>query len=98
METKDLTKEKILSILRERKDILEKYKVKRIGLFGSYANNKADKDSDIDLIIDFELSSFGKNFDGLFEIYMELSSFLENLFGKPVDILTPASIEGIRIK
>jgi len=33
---KILTTEKIINLLKTNKDVLEKYKVKRIGLFGSY--------------------------------------------------------------
>jgi predicted nucleotidyltransferase len=33
---KELTNKEIMSLLKKHKDLLKKYKVKRIGLFGSY--------------------------------------------------------------
>jgi len=95
---KFLTTEQIINLLKTNKDVLEKYKVKRIGLFGSYVKGEQKKKSDIDLVVEFDLPAFGKDFEGLFDVFMDLSSYLEDLFGKKVDILTPASIESIRIK
>ena len=92
---KILTNEEIINLLKANKDVLEKYKVKRIGLFGSYVRGEQKKRSDIDLVVEFDLSAFGKDFEGLFVVFMDLSSYLEDLLGKKVDILTPASIESI---
>jgi len=49
-----LNKEKILQFLRRNKNKLNKYGVKKIGLFGSYVKEKDIKGSDIDLIVKFE--------------------------------------------
>lgn len=95
---KFLTAEEIVDLLKTNKEALEKYKVKKIGLFGSYVRGEQKKKSDIDLVVEFDLSAFGNNFEGLFDVFMDLSSYLEDLFGKKVDILTPVSIESIRIK
>ncbi|MBE0496988.1 MAG: nucleotidyltransferase family protein [Campylobacterales bacterium] len=47
-----MTKEEILTFLREHKDELrQKYAVTEIGLFGSYARGTAHQNSDIDLAI-----------------------------------------------
>lgn len=53
MKNKVLTSKEIISILSEKKNILERYTVKKIGLFGSFAKDKQDKNSDIDLIVEF---------------------------------------------
>ena len=95
---KILAVEEIINLLRANKDVLEKYKVKRIGLFGSYVRGEQKKKSDIDLVVEFDLSAFGKDFEGLFDVFMDLSSYLEDLLDKKVDILTPVSIESIRVK
>src|SRR4030043_219276 len=95
---KDFKSKEILDMLRENQNILEKYKVKRIGLFGSYAKGNQKRESDIDLLVEFDMTAFDENFRGLFDIFMDLSSYLENLFGKKVDILTPVSVDSIRIK
>lgn len=49
-----LTSDKILKIINENKDTIKKFGVKNIGLFGSYAINKQKKESDIDLLVEFE--------------------------------------------
>jgi len=94
----NLTKEEIFRQLKEHQDILKKYNVKRIGLFGSYARGEQTATSDIDFVVEFDLSKFGENFKGLYEAFIELSDYLENLFGKKVEILTPSGVESIRIK
>ena len=48
-----LTKETILSRLKELKPSLYKYyAVKEIGLFGSFSDNTNNEESDIDLIVE----------------------------------------------
>jgi len=86
---KPLTKDEILDAIRKHRDILLKYKVREIGLFGSFVRGEQEDRSDIDLIVDFEEPSI--------ENLMGLSSFLENLFGRKVEILTPAGVDSIRI-
>lgn len=98
MKTKNLTKEEVIKRLRENRRVLLNYGVKRIGLFGSFVRGEQERKSDIDLVVEFDQSLFGKDFKGLFDAYMGLSSFLKNLFGRKIDILTPISIKTIRIK
>ena len=86
---KYLTKDEVLDAIRKHRDILLKFKVREIGLFGSFVRGEQEDRSDIDLIVDFEEPSI--------ENFMGLSSFLENLFGKKVEILTPAGVDSIRI-
>ncbi|MCJ7444144.1 MAG: nucleotidyltransferase domain-containing protein [Methanotrichaceae archaeon] len=63
-QNKVLTKEEIFDALRKHGDILLKYKVKEIGLFGSFVRGEQDDRSDIDLIANFEEPSID-NFMGL---------------------------------
>ena len=86
---KILTKDEIFDALKKHRDILLKYKVKEIGLFGSFVRGEQGGKSDIDLFADFE--------DPSIENFMGLSFFLEDLFGRKVEILTPAGVESIRI-
>ncbi len=87
-----LSKNEVIKLLRENMDEIKKFGVKRIGIFGSVARDEANEKSDIDLVVEFEegKATF-KNFGGLIE-------FLENLFHRDVDVLTPGGIESIRIK
>jgi len=87
MEKKELKK-----LLRNHRKELEKFGVKRIGIFGSFARNEATDKSDIDLVVEFEKDRGGM------KDFVELIDFLEKLLGKSVDLLTPGGIEAIRIK
>jgi len=74
-----MTKEYILDFLKAHKDELkENYKVLEIGLFGSYAKNKADENSDIDIVIKSENKDFFLRED--------LREYLQMHLKKPVDI------------
>ena len=73
-----MTKEEIILFLKTNKSKLQNsFKVKTIGLFGSYAKDKATQDSDIDIIVDMP-----STFDG----YYNLKEYLESAFGKKVDL------------
>lgn len=75
-------KEKILNFLSNNKEKLTiEFGVNSIGLFGSYINNIQNRESDIDILIDVK-DSF-KNY----KYYIELKRFLENNFGKKVDLV-----------
>jgi predicted nucleotidyltransferase len=85
-----ITREQIIRILGEQRTYLRnEYSVEKIGLFGSYGKGTAYASSDIDLVIEFALP-IGFRF-------VELAEYLETLLGAPVDILTPAGLEGIRV-
>ena len=91
-------KNQIIRKLKQHKADLEKFGVKRIGLFGSFVRGKPNPKSDIDLIVEFDHNQFGKNFHGLFDAYWHLNEYLEKILVKKVDILTPAGLDSIRIK
>ena len=75
-----MTKQKILKILKEQKEIIHtQFSVSKIGLFGSYAQNRQTPQSDIDFYVEFEKKSFN-NLAGLWV-------YLEELFHKEVDII-----------
>ncbi|MFH1564067.1 MAG: nucleotidyltransferase domain-containing protein [Nitrospirota bacterium] len=81
--------DKILDILKGNKEILKKYKVKKIGLFGSYLHGEQKNRSDIDLIVEFNEMAFDKNFTGYANNFDSLLSFLKkNLKKKKIDLLT----------
>lgn len=69
----------ILDFLRDHKQELhEKFGLKKIGLFGSYAKDEATDESDIDIAIDTEKKDFFAR--------EELREYLESNLKKPVDI------------
>jgi len=69
-----LTKEEILRILQDKKETLTQCGAKKIGLFGSYSTGLQNKDSDIDILIDYNTGQ--ETFDNLMTIY----DILENTF------------------
>lgn len=81
------TKAQVLSILKEYQPELYRLGVRRCGLFGSFVRDNAIHDrSDVDILVTFEPSQ--KTFDN----FMKLSFFLEELFGRSVDLITIESL------
>ena len=87
-----LSAEKIMEKLEENKRTIKSFGVKRIGLFGSFVRNEQKDTSDIDIVVEFERGM------ATFKNVSKLVDFLESLFGRKVDLLTPDGIESIRIK
>jgi len=74
-------------ILQAHKNyLIEKFGVIEIAIFGSYARGEQREDSDVDLIVDFKEG--WKTFDN----YMNLKFYLEELFGKKVDLVIKSAI------
>lgn len=71
----------ILGTIARNMDTIKKYGVARIGLFGSFARDTNNEESDVDILVDFN--------DGYVNIdnYMELKFFLEDLFKRKVDLV-----------
>ena len=86
-----MTQQKVIDILRDKLQYLKtNFGVKKIALFGSFATKKAQKTSDVDIMIEFQ-EPIGLKF-------MDLAEYLEKVLGRKTDILTPEGIKGIRIK
>ncbi len=60
---KHLDSNAILNTLEQHKDMLRKFGLKRIGLFGSYLKGKNKSRSDIDFIVVFDKVSFDNYMD-----------------------------------
>ena len=82
-----VTYEKILKKIEENKETVRKFGVRRIGLFGSYVRDEQQKESDTDILVEFEKGE--KTFDN----YMDLKFFLEDLFGCNVDLVIKEAIK-----
>jgi uncharacterized protein len=81
-----LNKKEILQKLSAHKKELVNYGVLEIGLFGSYARNEVNPESDVDLLV--ELAKEKKTFRN----FMALSYYLEELLGKKVELITKQSL------
>lgn len=89
---KKLTADEIISILKEHADVLKRHKVKKIGLFGSYARGGQKKKSDIDILVEFDDKAFDKNFTGYSDNYDDLSLSLKKLLGRKIDLVSDEMI------
>lgn len=72
----------IQDIVRLVKPVAEKYRVKAIYLFGSYARGEADEDSDLDFLVfggeDFKLTMIFALAEELREILKKMWMFLKS--------------------
>ena len=81
----------IKNILEEhREELREKYKVKKIGVFGSYVRGEQNEESDLDVLVEFD-APVGFEF-------IHLADFLEEVTGIKVDLTTPDGIKPNRWK
>ena len=64
----------------------EKYHVRGFLLFGSYAKGEQTEQSDIDLLVDFQ------QIIDMFDMF-DLQEYLQNLFGKKVDLGTKKGLK-----
>jgi len=82
-----INKEDILTKLKNLKEeIKTMYKVKTIGLFGSYVINKQKDTSDIDFLVEFEDDA------DLFHL-LGLSRYLEEVFNTKADVISKPSLK-----
>jgi len=80
------TKKDILRTLKALKpELLIPYKVKEIGLFGSFVREEQGEASDIDVLVDFQE-------DASFFDLVRLGLFLEEKFNRKVDIIPKESL------
>ncbi len=78
--------QEIIKIMKEHKEELKKkYKIKKIKIFGSYARGEQKERSDIDIIVDFEVTPT------LIEL-IRLEEEIERILGIKVDLLTEKGI------
>ncbi len=77
----------ILNVLKKDLAYLnEKFKVKCIGIFGSYVRGEQTKTSDIDMLVEFDAPV------GFFK-FIELEDYLSEKLGVKVDLVTPDALK-----
>jgi len=73
--------EEMIEIIKQhRHELEERFKVKSIAIFGSYAREEQTSQSDVDIIVEF------KEPIGL--LFIHLADFLEEILETKVDLLT----------
>src|SRR5438874_13132547 len=79
-------KSELLKRIRDNSQNIHSFGVKRMGIFGSFALDKADENSDVDFFIEFERDK--KTFDN----FIELSFYLQEITGRKIELITPQSL------
>lgn len=79
------TRQEILNLLEKNRDRIKSFGVTEIGVFGSVARDEQTEASDIDVLVELEKKTF--------DAYMNLLFFLEDLFGRKVDLVMKGTIK-----
>ncbi len=80
-----MTSHEIVKKLEENRDSIKGFGVRRLGIFESYARGDQSETSDMDFLVEMDSASFDNYFD--------LKCFLEDLFGRSVDLVTADTIK-----
>lgn len=79
----------IIDILKKHEKELKKtYGIKKIGIFGSYLRGEAKKESDFDILVEFEEDA---NI-GLLK-FVEIENHLSDLLGVKVDLVEKSALK-----
>jgi predicted nucleotidyltransferase len=82
-------KQEVIDIMRSSKpEIVSRYGVQKLGLFGSYVHDRQRKRSDIDILV-----SFGRDID-LFD-FLDLREFLETRLHHKVDLVMESALKPV---
>ena len=79
--------DKIIKILRRNKPVLKtQFKVKKLGVFGSYVRGRQKRNSDVDILVEFS------QIPGFFK-YLNMEDRLSSLLNKRVDLVMKGSLK-----
>ncbi|MGD8405684.1 MAG: nucleotidyltransferase family protein [Anaerolineales bacterium] len=78
------TRDDVVTRIKSNRHALKRYGVTSLALFGSAAKNKLQKGSDIDILVQFNQSTWAN--------YIGLKFYLEDLLGREVDLVTPKAL------
>jgi hypothetical protein len=79
---------KIMSkIQANRQELVERFSVRRIGIFGSMATMHANEQSDVDILVELN--------EPTFDHYMELKFRLEEILGRDVDLVLKDALKAM---
>ena len=77
------------TIGEHREELISKFMVKEIGIFGSYVRGDQDETSDIDILVDYSDEHIS-----LFDV-LELKYYFEELLRLKVDIVTREALKPV---
>lgn len=76
-----LTPDQITEKIEKHADSIREFGVQRLAIFGSHARGDAGPGSDLDFLVEFEKGR------GLYDDYVGLLHFLEDLFEKEIELV-----------
>jgi uncharacterized protein len=81
-----MDREAILTLLRNHSPELHKLGIRSLSVFGSVARGEISSDSDVDLLVEFDLPL-------TFDRYIQAKFYIEDLLGRPVDLVFPDTLK-----
>lgn len=81
-----LTHEMVAASIQTNLIRIKSFRIKSLELFGSVARNEATSSSDLDFLVEFDGPA-------TFDRYMDLKFCLEDLFNRPIDLVTKRSLK-----
>ena len=82
-----LSGEQVVQLIKQNLETIQGFGVISIGVFGSTVTGRRKETSDVDILVEFDLTR--KSFDN----YMDLKFFLEELFTAKVDLVIKGTIK-----
>ena len=73
------------TLRRLKPTLRDKFKVKEIGVFGSYARGEEAEESDVDVLVEF--------YEPIGWEFIDLKDFLEEILGREVDLVTKGALK-----
>jgi len=81
-----MNRQQTLDLLTQLKpELVKRFGITRLALFGSTVRNEAREDSDIDIIVSFDGSATSKQYFGV-------QFLLEDELGQPIDLVTEKAL------
>ena len=81
-----LGRDEVLEMLRTRKpDLIERFGVVSLAVFGSFARDQATETSDLDILVRFDGPATSRTYFGV-------QFYLEDLLGRRVDLVTEKAL------
>ena len=81
-----MNRDEVLGLLREHKETLtQRFGVVELALFGSVARDRAEEESDVDILVRFDGPATSKRYFGV-------QFYIEDLLGRPVDLVTSKAL------
>lgn len=79
-------KDEVLKLLTQHKpELVKRFGITDLALFGSTVRNEARPDSDIDVLVSFDGPATSKRYFGV-------QFYLEDLLGSPIDLVTDKAL------